>query len=66
MRYKIEIQHKEKTYQAEYYLEKDIVTVEAPSKDGEFFARLSTQKGGTPIKMVARMLLRDLIEAGRV
>ena len=64
-RYQISLEHKGKTYQAHYYVESGVVFVEAMSEDGTR-ARIHTQGGGSTAEHTARMLLRELIDAGRV
>lgn len=63
--HEIVIQYKGKIYRAHYYVESGVVTVEAMSEDATV-AKQTTQIGGSTAELVARMLLRELIDAGRV
>ena len=64
-RHEIFMEHNGKTYRAHYYVESSVVAVEAMSKDAAV-EKLTAQIGGSTAEHVARMLLRELIEAGRV
>ena len=64
-RHEIFMEHNGKTYRAHYYVESGVVTVEAMSGDAAV-AKLTTQIGGSTAEHVARMLLREMIDAGRV
>ncbi len=61
----VKIEHEGKSYTGEYWVEKKIVYVEAYGPDG---IRLSprTQLGGSPPEVLAQILLREMVEAGRV
>lgn len=63
----VSIEHNEKTYKASYryYRDGEIVTVEATSADGSP-ATQATHRGGFSAQSLARILLREMVEAGRV
>lgn len=56
----IEIQFESRTVKGSYYVESGIVTVST------WADRKSTQVGGSPPEIIARRLLRELAEAGKV
>ena len=56
---------KGKTYRGQFYVEGGVVTVEAMSKHGIVLTH-SELTGGWPAEGLARSLLRELIDAGRV
>ena len=62
---KVSMDYNGKTYQAKYYIESKCVTIEAISDDGVFIEH-TTQIGGGTAETVARMLLRELIDSGRI
>lgn len=54
-----------RTYRAAYYIENKTVTVEVMTSSG-LLLQPCTQIGGSTAIAVARMLLRELVEAGKV
>lgn len=52
-------------YRVPYYVESKTVTLEVMTADGQVL-RPCTQIGGSTADAVARMLLRELVEAGKV
>ena len=64
-RHEISMTHNGKTYRAHYYVESGVVTVEVMSEDAAV-TKQTTQIGGSTAEHVALMLLREMIDAGRV
>jgi len=63
-RHKISEEHNGKTYQAHYYVESGTVTVEAMSEHGTIIEH--TTHVGASAEVTARMLLRELIDSGKI
>ena len=64
-RHEISMEHNGKTYIAHYYVESGVVAVEAMSEDGAV-AKPTALIGGSTAEYVARRLLREMIDTGRV
>lgn len=64
-RHEISMEHNGETYRAHYYVESGAVTVEAMSKD-LVPIQSTTLIGGSGAEMIARVLLREMIKAGRI
>lgn len=59
------IEHDRKKYRASYFIESGTVTVETISKNGVII-KSTTQIGGSPSEVIARILLREMIKSGKV
>jgi hypothetical protein len=53
-----------KTYQAYYYIEGDIITLDVVTEDGTVLEK--TTEIGTSAELTAHMLLRELVRSGRL
>lgn len=58
-RHEIFLEHNGKKYQAHYYVENNVVTVQSA------YGSTSTQVGGSTAEVVARILLREILDGAK-